>query len=103
MFFWKPLVDADLGDIKRTAAIRVQRRIRTARQSMAPMEGRGVLVDGLPSSLSSAWGPSSPPAPSAPRPSADGAWPAVTSGHLLGLSTDSDEQPGGLMSGNLAL
>ena len=42
--FLETLVDADLGDIKRTAAIRVQRRIRTARQSMAPMEGRGVLA-----------------------------------------------------------
>ena len=36
-------VRGDLDAIKATAPIRVQRRIRTARQSMAPLEGRGVL------------------------------------------------------------
>jgi len=42
--FLETLVDADLSDIKAHAAIKVSRRIRTARQSMAPMEGRGVLA-----------------------------------------------------------
>jgi hypothetical protein len=69
----------------------------------APAGGSyGVLVDGLPSSLSSAWGPSSPPAAEARSPSADGAWPAVTS-DLLGLSSDSDEQTGEILSGSPAL
>jgi carbon-monoxide dehydrogenase large subunit len=42
--FLETLVDDDLTDIKARAAIKVSRRIRTARQSMAPMEGRGVLA-----------------------------------------------------------
>jgi carbon-monoxide dehydrogenase large subunit len=42
--FLETLVDADLADVKAKAAIKVTRRIRTARQSMAPMEGRGALA-----------------------------------------------------------
>jgi carbon-monoxide dehydrogenase large subunit len=42
--FLETLVDADLADVKAKAAIKVTRRIRTARQSMAPMEGRGTLA-----------------------------------------------------------
>ncbi|MBM3572711.1 MAG: xanthine dehydrogenase family protein, partial [Alphaproteobacteria bacterium] len=37
------LWDDDLGRIKETAPIRVNRRIRSARQHMAPIENRGVL------------------------------------------------------------
>ncbi|APR38976.1 xanthine dehydrogenase family protein molybdopterin-binding subunit [Paraburkholderia sp. SOS3] len=37
-------VETDLDDIRRTAPIRVQRKLRTSRQSMAPMEGRGVVA-----------------------------------------------------------
>jgi len=36
-------VQGDLEGIKQDAPIKVRRQIRTARQSMAPMEGRGVL------------------------------------------------------------
>ncbi|WP_042267829.1 xanthine dehydrogenase family protein molybdopterin-binding subunit [Paraburkholderia heleia] len=36
--------DVDLDAIRRDAPIRVHRRLRTARQSMAPMEGRGVVA-----------------------------------------------------------
>lgn len=42
--FLETLVDADLTEIKQRAAIKVSRTIRTARQSMAPIEGRGVLA-----------------------------------------------------------
>jgi carbon-monoxide dehydrogenase large subunit len=42
--FLETLTEADLAQIKRTAPIKVRRHIRTARQSMAPMEGRGVLA-----------------------------------------------------------
>ncbi|SDV48852.1 xanthine dehydrogenase family protein molybdopterin-binding subunit [Chitinasiproducens palmae] len=46
--FLETLVDAkadvDLEAIRRDAPIRVHRRLRTARQSMAPMEGRGVVA-----------------------------------------------------------
>ena len=42
--FLETLVDADLAEIAARAAIKVTRRIRTARQSMAPMEGRAVLA-----------------------------------------------------------
>jgi carbon-monoxide dehydrogenase large subunit len=42
--FLETLVDADLSDIKARAAIKVTRRIRTARQAMNPMEGRAVLA-----------------------------------------------------------
>jgi aerobic carbon-monoxide dehydrogenase large subunit len=34
----------DLDEIRRRAPIRVQRKLRTSRQSMAPMEGRGVVA-----------------------------------------------------------
>lgn len=37
-------VDADLSAIRASAAITVRRKLRTARQSMSPMEGRGVLA-----------------------------------------------------------
>lgn len=42
----QPPVDADaeLAAIRGAAAITVRRRLRTARQSMAPMEGRGVVA-----------------------------------------------------------
>ncbi|TDQ86750.1 xanthine dehydrogenase family protein molybdopterin-binding subunit [Paraburkholderia silvatlantica] len=36
--------DVDLDAIRRDAPIRVHRKLRTARQSMAPMEGRGVVA-----------------------------------------------------------
>jgi len=36
--------DVDLDVIRRDAPIRVHRKLRTARQSMAPMEGRGVVA-----------------------------------------------------------
>ncbi|WP_454726470.1 MULTISPECIES: xanthine dehydrogenase family protein molybdopterin-binding subunit [Cupriavidus] len=46
--FLETFVDAhpevDLEAIRRDAPIRVRRRLRTARQSMAPMEGRGVVA-----------------------------------------------------------
>jgi carbon-monoxide dehydrogenase large subunit len=42
--FLETLVDADLTDVKARAAIKVTRRIRTARQAMNPMEGRAVLA-----------------------------------------------------------
>jgi carbon-monoxide dehydrogenase large subunit len=42
--FLETLVDADLTDIKARAAIKVTRRIRTARQAMNPMEGRAALA-----------------------------------------------------------
>ncbi len=40
--FLETLVDDDLGALKAKAPIVVRRRIRTARQCMAPLEGRGV-------------------------------------------------------------
>jgi carbon-monoxide dehydrogenase large subunit len=36
--------DVDLDAIRRNAPIKVHRKLRTARQSMAPMEGRGVVA-----------------------------------------------------------
>jgi len=42
--FLETLVDADLDDIRRRAPIRVRRSLRTARQHMAPLEGRGVVA-----------------------------------------------------------
>jgi aerobic carbon-monoxide dehydrogenase large subunit len=36
--------DIDLDEIRRSAPIRVRRKLRTSRQSMAPMEGRGVVA-----------------------------------------------------------
>ena len=43
--FLESLVDDDLSAVKREAAVTVQRRIRTARQHMSPMEGRGVVCE----------------------------------------------------------
>jgi aerobic carbon-monoxide dehydrogenase large subunit len=42
--FLETHIDADLEALKASAAIHVHRRLRTARQSMAPMEGRGVVA-----------------------------------------------------------
>ncbi|WP_211165918.1 xanthine dehydrogenase family protein molybdopterin-binding subunit [Azoarcus sp. TTM-91] len=42
--FLETFIDADLDDIRSKAAIKVRRKLRTARQSMAPMEGRGVVA-----------------------------------------------------------
>ena len=41
--FLETLVDDDLSEVRRTAPIRVRRHIRTARQAMSPLEGRGVV------------------------------------------------------------
>jgi aerobic carbon-monoxide dehydrogenase large subunit len=43
--FLETLVDDDLDDVRRRAAIKVTRHLRTARQSMAPLEGRGVVCE----------------------------------------------------------
>ena len=43
--FLETLYDAELADIRQTAPIRVTRHMRTARQSMAPLEGRGVVCE----------------------------------------------------------
>ena len=43
--FLETLVDDDLAEIRRTAPIKVRRHLRTARQSMAPLEGRGVVCE----------------------------------------------------------
>jgi carbon-monoxide dehydrogenase large subunit len=43
--FLETFVDADFSAAKKSAPIQVRRHIRTARQSMAPMEGRGVLCE----------------------------------------------------------
>jgi carbon-monoxide dehydrogenase large subunit len=43
--FLESLVDDDLSTVKRDAAVTVKRRIRTARQHMSPMEGRGVVCE----------------------------------------------------------
>ncbi len=43
--FLESLVDGDLAAIRARAEIRVTRRLRTARQSMAPIEGRAVLCE----------------------------------------------------------
>jgi aerobic carbon-monoxide dehydrogenase large subunit len=42
--FLETVVDADLDAIRRTAAITVHRKLRTARQCMSPLEGRGVVA-----------------------------------------------------------
>lgn len=42
--FLETFVDADLAEIRANAAIHVHRVLRTARQSMAPMEGRGLVA-----------------------------------------------------------
>ena len=43
--FLESLVDDDLDSIRKNAAVKVRRIIRTARQHMSPMEGRGVVCD----------------------------------------------------------
>ena len=43
--FLESLVDDDLSQVKRDAAVTVRRKIRTARQHMSPMEGRGVVCE----------------------------------------------------------
>ena len=42
--FLETLVDGDVGSVKDRAAIKVSREIRTARQCMMPIEGRGVVA-----------------------------------------------------------
>jgi carbon-monoxide dehydrogenase large subunit len=43
--FLESLVDADLSSVKRDAAVTVRRTLRTARQHMSPLEGRGVVCE----------------------------------------------------------
>ena len=43
--FLESVSGADLGDIQKEAAVKVHRTIRTARQHMSPMEGRGVVCE----------------------------------------------------------
>ena len=43
--FLESLVEDDLSAVKRDAAVAVRRTIRTARQHMSPMEGRGVVCE----------------------------------------------------------
>ncbi len=43
--FLESCVDGQIEDVRARAAVRVRRRLRTARQSMAPLEGRGVLCE----------------------------------------------------------
>ena len=43
--FLESLVDDDLFQVKANAAVTVRRTIRTARQHMSPMEGRGVVCE----------------------------------------------------------
>ena len=43
--FLESLVDDDLSAVKRGAAVTIRRNIRTARQHMSPMEGRGVVCE----------------------------------------------------------
>src|SRR3954469_5957384 len=43
--FLESLVDDDLGSVRKNAAVTVRRKIRTARQHMSPMEGRGVVCE----------------------------------------------------------
>ncbi len=43
--FLESLVDDDLSSIKKNAAVTVRRTIRTARQHMSPLEGRGVVCE----------------------------------------------------------
>lgn len=42
--FQHTLVDGDIETVRRNAAIKVERKYRTSRQCMSPMEGRGVLA-----------------------------------------------------------
>jgi carbon-monoxide dehydrogenase large subunit len=43
--FLESLIDDDLADVKRDAAVTIRKTIRTARQHMSPMEGRGVVCE----------------------------------------------------------
>src|SRR5688572_15133041 len=43
--FLETFVDADFSEARKSAPIKVRRHLRTARQSMAPLEGRGVLCE----------------------------------------------------------
>jgi carbon-monoxide dehydrogenase large subunit len=43
--FLESLVDDDLTQVRKDAAVKVRRRMRTARQHMSPMEGRGVVCE----------------------------------------------------------
>jgi carbon-monoxide dehydrogenase large subunit len=43
--FLETLYDAEIADVRQTAAITIRRHIRTARQAMSPLEGRGVLCE----------------------------------------------------------
>ena len=43
--FLESLVDGDLSEVKRDAAVTIRKTIRTARQHMSPMEGRGVVCE----------------------------------------------------------
>ncbi|MCK6453299.1 MAG: xanthine dehydrogenase family protein molybdopterin-binding subunit [Alphaproteobacteria bacterium] len=43
--FLETAVDADLDAIRQRAPVKVRRRLRTARQHMAPLEGRGALAE----------------------------------------------------------
>jgi len=43
--FLESLVDDDLSTVRREAAVTVRRTIRTARQHMSPLEGRGVVCE----------------------------------------------------------
>jgi carbon-monoxide dehydrogenase large subunit len=43
--FLETLVDDDLSAIRQSAAITIRRHLRTARQAMSPLEGRGVVCE----------------------------------------------------------
>ena len=43
--FLESLVDDDLSSVRKDAAVTVRRTLRTARQHMSPMEGRGVVCE----------------------------------------------------------
>ena len=43
--FLETIVDDDIGSVATRAAVKVTREVRTARQCMAPIEGRGVLAE----------------------------------------------------------
>ena len=43
--FLTTVADADMSEVRNKAAVKVRRKLRTARQSMAPLEGRGVVCE----------------------------------------------------------
>ncbi len=43
--FLETLVDDELAEVRQSAAITIRRHIRTARQAMSPLEGRGVVCE----------------------------------------------------------